>query len=168
MEIVNSHSTDIDAIFHLYDEGTKFQASRFIRVWQGFDREMVEKEIAENRQWKLVVDGRIVCVFATTFNDPLIWGEKDEEPSLYIHRIATHPDYHGRGFVKHIVEWAKAYGRQHQRQYLRLDTGSGNERLNNYYVSCGFTYMGVRAIPDPEGLPAHYRNGGFSIFEIKL
>ncbi|MBC9932898.1 GNAT family N-acetyltransferase [Chitinophaga qingshengii] len=169
MEIINSHITDIDDIFYLYDEGTKYQLQQGVqRYWKGFERSVVEQEIAEQRQWKLVADGKIVCVFVTTFSDPLIWGSKDQDPSLYLHRIATHPQYRGRGFVKHIVDWAIRYGQAHQRQYLRLDTGAGNEKLNNYYVSCGFTYLGVVDIPDPVGLPAHYREGGFAIFELSL
>ncbi|QJB38271.1 GNAT family N-acetyltransferase [Chitinophaga oryzae] len=169
MEIINSTVTDIDDIFYLYDEGTKYQRQQGTNLyWKGFERSVVEQEIEQKRQWKLVVDNKTVCVFVTTFSDPLIWGEKDETPSLYLHRIATHPEYRGRGFVKQIVDWAKQYGRENGRQYLRLDTGAGNEKLNNYYVSCGFTYLGVVSIPDPEGLPAHYRDGGFATFELVL
>ncbi|MBO9732100.1 MAG: GNAT family N-acetyltransferase [Chitinophaga sp.] len=169
MEIINSQATDINDIFYLYEEGTKYQLQHGVkRYWKGFDRSMVAQEIAEQRQWKLVTDGKMVGVFVTTFNDPLIWGSKDEEPSLYLHRIATHPEYRGRGLVKQIIAWARQYGREHHRHYLRLDTGAGNEKLNNYYVSCGFTYLGDADIPDPVGLPAHYKDGKFATFQLTL
>lgn len=169
MEIINSQAADIDDIFRLYDEGAKYQVQQGVKIyWKGFDRSMVAQEISEQRQWKLVADGKIVCVFVTTFNDALIWGSKDREPSLYLHRIATHPEYRGRGFVKEIIAWAMQYGRENHKHYLRLDTGAGNEKLNNYYVSCGFTYLGVAAIPDPAGLPAHYQDGKFAIFQLPL
>lgn len=168
MEIINSVSADIDSIFELYEEGTKYQKLMAPKHWKGFERPMVEEEIAENRQWKILINGEIACVFATTFHDPLIWREKDNDPSLYIHRIATNPAFRGRGLVKQIVAWAKAYAIAHGKKYLRMDTGSGNEKLNNYYVSCGFTYMGVTNMEQSEGLPAHYKNGSFSLFEIIL
>ncbi|MBV8256111.1 MAG: GNAT family N-acetyltransferase [Chitinophaga sp.] len=167
MQIINSTMEDINTIFDLYDAGTAFQKLHATRHWQGFDREMVAREITAQRQWKILEDGVVVCVFATTFNDPDIWQEKDNEPSLYVHRIATHPDYRGKGYVSHIVAWAKAYAIEHGREYLRLDTGSGNDRLNAYYMSCGFQFLGIVKCNSPE-LPAHYQNATFSLFEIKL
>ncbi|RAJ80314.1 acetyltransferase (GNAT) family protein [Chitinophaga dinghuensis] len=167
MQIINSTMEDIDTIFDLYDAGTAYQKRNATRHWKGFDREMVAREIAGLRQWKILEEGVIVCVFATTFQDPNIWQEKDLDPSLYIHRIATHPDYRGKGYVKQIVAWAKAFAKTNNREYLRLDTGSGNEKLNAYYISCGFNYLGIVRTDSPE-LPAHYQNATFSLFEIKL
>jgi ribosomal protein S18 acetylase RimI-like enzyme len=168
LQITSSTTADIDAIFDLYDQGTAHQAKVATKVWKGFERSLVEEEIKEKRQWKILMEDEIVCVFATTFSDPLIWGEKNEEPAIYIHRIATSAAHRGNSFVKHIVEWAKQYAIGHGKQFVRLDTGSGNEKLNNYYVSCGFTYLGVNLLSNTEGLPEHYKTGSFSIFEIKL
>ena len=115
-----------------------------------------------------MVDDQVACVFATTFHDPLIWGEKDKDPSVYIHRIATNPLFRGHGFVKHIVDWAKEYARDHGKRFVRMDTGSGNEKLNNYYISCGFTYLGITTLEQADDLPMHYRTGSSSLFEIIL
>jgi ribosomal protein S18 acetylase RimI-like enzyme len=168
MTIQNSESTDIDFIFNLYEEGTKYQKTVAIKHWQGFDRNIVEQEIEEKRQWKIIVEGHIACVFATTFDDIHIWGEKNDEPSVYIHRIATNPKFRGPHFVKHIVAWAKKYALEHDKLFIRMDTGSGNDKLNNYYISCGFNYLGVVELGDTQELPVHYRNGGSSLFEIRV
>lgn len=167
MEIYNSTMADLDTIFELYDAGTHLQKQYSARQWQGFERQMVIDEIKEGRQWKILEEGQVACVFSTTFQDPHIWGEKDESPSLYIHRIANHPAFRGRGYVKHIVAWAKNYAVANGRQYLRLDTGAGNDRLNAYYMSCGFEYLGTVTTNSPT-LPAHYQNAAFSLFEIRL
>jgi GNAT superfamily N-acetyltransferase len=168
MEIINSTLQDIDELFRLYDEGTAYQKTRAAKHWQGFDRDMVIQEIAEKRQWKIIVDGEIACVFCIAFNDAALWLEKDKEPSIYLHRIATNPSFRGRGFVKHIADWARQYAREHEKKYIRMDTGSGNEKLNTYYVSCGFTYKGVTGVHDAEDLPAHYRGGTSALFELKV
>jgi hypothetical protein len=63
MTIQNSELTDIDTIFHLYDEATKHQKKVAEKHWQGFDRSLIEQEIEEKRQWKIIVDGHIACVF---------------------------------------------------------------------------------------------------------
>lgn len=168
MRFIQSTKEDIDAIFKLYDYATAYQGEVGILKWQGFERSMVEKTIDEKLQWQIVIDDELACVFTLTLNDPLIWEEKDQDPAIYIHRIATNPKFRGRHFVKHIVEWVKKYALENGKSYVRMDTGSGNERLNNYYVSCGFNYLGVVKLKNTEGLPKHYQNGSFSLFEIKL
>lgn len=168
MKITYSTTDDISLIFSLYDAGTLLQKKVAQKQWLGFERSLIEKEISEKRLWKIVEGGQIVCVFSIAFNDPAIWKEKDSDPAIYIHRIATHPDYHGNGYVKHIVAWSREYAFENQKQFIRMDTGSGNDKLNNYYISCGFNYLGVIATDDSPELPAHYKNGTSSLFEIAL
>lgn len=129
---------------------------------------MIETEIEELRQWKIVIDEQIACVFAIAFSDPYIWQEKNNDPAIYIHHIVTNPAFRGQGFVKAIVEWAKDYAKQHGKLFIRMDTGSGNKKLNNYYVKCGFNYLGIIEIKNAEGLPKHYIGGSSSLFEIAI
>ena len=103
MTIVNSTLGDIDVIFQLYEEGTAYQKSMAEKHWKGFERSLIETEINENRQWKILIDGQIACIFALTDSDPFIWQEKDKEPSIYIHRISANPLFRGNGFTKRIV-----------------------------------------------------------------
>lgn len=168
MKIINSTAEDIDIIFSLYDAGTVLQKKVAQKHWLGFDRTLIENEINEKRLWKIVADQQIVCVFSIAFEDPFIWKEKDKDPAIYIHRIATHPDFRGNGYVKNIVDWAKTYAPANGKEFIRMDTGSGNDKLNNYYVSCGFNYLGIIATGDAPELPAHYKNGTSSLFEIQL
>lgn len=168
MKIINSTLEDTDTLFDIYDQATVLQKLVGKKHWMGFDREMVKTEIQEKRQWKIVIDGNIACVFVTTFSDPEIWGEKDKDPAVYIHRIATHPAYRGNSFVKKIVVWATDFAQLHQKSFIRIDTGSGNDKLNNYYIGCGFNYLGIKELTDTADLPAHYQQGSFSLFEIRL
>jgi len=168
LSIVNSTQEDIEAIFALYDTATAYQKMFTKKHWKGFERTLVETEISEHRQFKIVMHDQIVCAFVITFSDPYIWQEKGIEPAIYIHRIATHPDYHGNGFVKEIVNWATQYATKIRIKYIRLDTTSGNDKLTNYYIRCGFTYLGNQECILTDDLPAHYKDGLFSLFEIKL
>ena len=168
MQIINSTEPDIETIFTFYDYAIAYQKTKFNKHWQGFDLDLVEKEISENRQWKIIVDGEIVCVFAITFNDEVIWGERDKQPSIYIHRIVTHPDYRGKNYVKDIVEWAKEYGKENNRQFIRLDTWGDNEKLIQHYTNCGFTFLGLSPEMKSELLPKHYDSLRLSLFEIAI
>ena len=169
MQILNSTVSDIDEIFKLYNMATALQKTiPSATVWPEFDRGLIETEISENRQWKIVIEQQIVCVFATTFSDPQIWEERNIDPSVYIHRIATHSDFRGKNFVKTIVQWAKAYGKQHDKKFVRLDTIGGNDSLINYYQKSGFTYLGLSLLKNTDQLPSHYHNVLISLFEITI
>jgi ribosomal protein S18 acetylase RimI-like enzyme len=168
VEIIASTPADIDRIFELYDAGTAYQRAVGGLSWQGFERSLIEREIAEGRQFKIVADGNVVCVFVLTFDDAILWRERSADPAVYIHRIAIDPAFRGRGYVKQIVAWARDYCRAEGKRFIRMDTGSGNERLNAYYVSCGFNYLGIVKYDNADGLPAHYQTGSSSLFEMSV
>ena len=167
MTIKNSTIEDIDMIFEMYNKAIAYQKKVFNKQWLGFERDLIESEIREKRQWKIVVGGEVACIFAITFNDAVIWKEKDQQPSIYIHRIVTNPDFRGVGFVTKIIDWAKDYCQLNGKEYIRLDTWGDNPRLIEYYVKCGFTYVETINLDDTEGLPAHYQ-GTLALFEIKI
>ena len=168
MEIHNSTPNDIDEIFRLYKMATDFQKTKYIIHWPEFDRNLVETEIAENRQWKIIIDNRTACVWATTFDDPQIWGQLNADPAVYIHRIATNPDFRGNNLVAAIVSWAKQYALQHNKKHVRLDTVGDNPGLIAYYTKCGFDFLGLSKLTNTAGLPAHYDNATVSLFQLQL
>ena len=163
-------ATDIPTIFERYETAKAFQESKLtVTVWPDFSAAMVATEVAEKRQWKLVHEDTIICVWAIAFNDPNIWEERDADPSIYIHRIATHENYRGKELVKKIVDWAKPYAKSKNKTHIRLDTIGNNTRLIEYYQSAGFDFLGMFPITNPESLPAHYCTGDPAcLFEIKL
>lgn len=59
---------------------------------------------------------------------------------------------------------AGEYAANTGRNYIRMDTGSGNDKLNNYYVSCGFNYHGIIAAAASDGLPAHDKESTLGLF----
>ena len=167
--IAQSEPSDIAEIFNLYQAAANFQRSKkTVVVWPEFDPILVENEVAEGRQFKLLIEGKIVCVWAIAFNDPQIWEERDKDPSIYIHRIATHPEARGQQMVKKIVDWAKGYAKKKQKKFVRLDTLGENTRLIAYYQEMGFDFLGIFPLKNTAGLPAHYHNAPACLFEIRL
>jgi predicted GNAT family N-acyltransferase len=168
MQIQNCNIEDIDTIFELYAHARAYQTQKKVVVWPTIDRTLVETEIAENRQWKLVQNGVIVCVLATTFSDPLIWEERNIDPAVYIHRIAINAAYRGNNYVAKIVEWAKKYAQHNNKKYVRLDTIIwDNPKLIHYYLSQGFTFLGDYKLKNTDGLPGHYNGATASLFEME-
>ncbi|MBK8561985.1 MAG: GNAT family N-acetyltransferase [Saprospiraceae bacterium] len=167
MEITTSTPADIGLIFGLYDAAIEFQKQVFNKHWKGFDTGLVEREIAENRQWKIMVEGQVACIFAITFEDKSIWKEKDQGDAIYIHRIVTNPEFRGRRFVPVITEWAKEYAKSQGLSFVRMDTWGDNQKLIDYYQSCGFKFLEI-ITPEQVGLPKHYNGITLSLFEIKI
>ncbi|MCF6288924.1 MAG: GNAT family N-acetyltransferase [Proteobacteria bacterium] len=168
MNIENSTINDIEEIFRLYKIATDYQKTKYIVHWPKFDRTLIETELDENRQWKMVIDNTIACIWAITFSDPLIWESRNSNPSIYIHRISTNPDFRGRNLVFKIVEWAKEYGKSKNLDFIRMDTVGENKKLILYYEKCGFDFIGLSKLKNTKGLPEHYNNATVSLFELKL
>lgn len=168
MKIENSTKDDIDEIFRLYKIATDLQKSKFSVHWPEFERSLVETEIREQRQWKIIINGKIACVWATTFSDPQIWEERDETPAVYIHRIARSSDFQEQNLVEKIVEWAKEYAFENRKKYIRMDTVGDNPGLINYYVKCGFDFLGLSRLNNTAGLPAHYNKAIVCLFQMEV
>lgn len=166
MIIENSVLADIPEIFRLYKLATDYQATKGTVVWPAFERSMVENEINEKHQWKMSEEGTVACVWATTFSDPLIWEERNNDPAVYIHRIATNPDCRGKYLVFRMVDWAKQFAKANNKKYIRLDTVGNNTGLIKHYQHCGFTFLGLFKLKETTGLPAHYLDASVSLFEL--
>ena len=169
MKISISTSDDIPQIFQLYNKAIAYQAKIFPEnVWSGFEEDMVRNEVIENRQFKLMMDGKIACVWAIRYNDPQIWQEDDNDESIYIHRIATNPDFRGNNFVTAIVNWAKEFAKENHKKYIRMDTCGDNKRLINHYEKSGFRFLKMNKLKDTSDLPSHYQDAEVCYFEIEV
>lgn len=169
MKIQTSTVIDIAEIFRLYGLATDYQKNTFPgNTWPNFERQLVENEVKEKRQFKISIGDQIACVWAVTFNDLQIWEERDNDPSIYIHRIATNPDFRGRKFVQQIVEWASGYAVSKDKKFIRLDTCGDNQKLISHYKSCGFDFLGMVRLINTDELPSHYQDADVCLFEIKV
>jgi len=169
LEIKNSTLTDMTTILRLYDAASDLQMQKKVVVWPKFERSLVEREIQEKRQWKIMIDNEIACNWSITFEDKEIWEDKDDNNSIYIHRLAANPAFRGYRFIDVIVPWAKAYALSKGRRYVRLDTLGNNTRLIEYYTSAGFDFRGIFKITNTENLPDHYkREPDCCYFEIEI
>lgn len=169
MEILNSTEQDTPAIFELYRLATEYQRVNGYNMWKDFDPAFIAAEIREKRHWKIVIDNTIACIFSVVYNDPLLWGEQDNEYSIYIHRIATNPKFKGRGMMNRIVSWAIIHAKETGRKFIRMDTWADNNNLSDYYIKCGFNIIGYRQLDkDTKDLPKHYSTLSLVLLEMEV
>ena len=168
IEIAKTTEGDIPAIFKLYDEAIAYQKEVGNNHWLGFETALIEKEISEERHFKVIGDKKVISTFCTTLSDALIWKDSDLVRAVYIHRIATSKNARGNNVLKHIIDYAINYAREKQLQYIRMDTGSGNDRLIGYYIKNGFTFMGDTKVNYTPDLPVHYKDGLFALLQMPV
>ncbi len=166
--ILNCTQEDIPTITKLYEQAIALMKSKKQVHWPEFPQAMIENEIRENSLWKIVVEKEIACIWTTAFSDPTIWEEKNQDPSVYIHKIATAPEFRGNKLVGKIVQWTKGFAREHQKEYIRMDTVGDNKSLIKHYEKHGFNFLGSKKLKTTEGLPKHYEKGDVCLFEIRL
>ena len=168
MQIKLSTLENIPAIFELYDSATSYQKTVNNKSWRGFEIALIQQEIKENRHYVIWENDEVACTFLVAFKNPTLWNDNGSDKAIYLHRIATNPKFRGRSYVQKIVDWAVIYAKENLLSFVRLDTHSGNERLNQHYIQCGFEYKGIISIEWTPDLPAHYQDGPFSLFELEL
>ena len=167
MHFAPSTPDDLGRIVDLFRQAIKFQLSLGVNSWRSVNQDLLASEIREQLHWKIVDEGEIACFFSIAFTDALVWDVRDADPSLYLHRIITNPAFRGRGYVTHITAWAEGYGRAAGKRYIRLDTHVENQRLNQLYQDCGYTFCGVKVFDDDSDLrvPRHYLGAGLSLYQ---
>jgi hypothetical protein len=74
--------------------------------------------------------------------------------------------FRGNNVLGYIIAWARHYSVDKDLDRIRIDTGSGNDRLINYYIRNGFTYIGDTGVDYTPDLPLHYKNGRFALLEM--
>ena len=160
---------DSDTILSLYQSARDLQTQKRMVVWPVFKKDFIENEIKEQRQWKLFIQDTIACNWAITFSDKEIWGEKDKNDTIYIHRIATNSIFRGNRYIDKIVVWAKEYAKHKDKRFVRLDTLGNNTGLIKHYTSAGFQFLGIFELTDTSNLPGHYQvEPQCCLFEIDL
>ncbi len=168
-KILNSTSQDFQTILDLYETARKLQQKVFPEVvWPKFENQLITDEINNSKQWKLIIDNKIACIWAITYSDEQIWEQLNNQPAIYIHRIATNPDFKGLNFVEKIVTWAKRHAKLKNKKFIRLDTCGNNLKLIKHYKKNGFDFLGITNLKNTNNLPKHYHNAPVCRFEIKL
>ena len=168
MKVTNCSIGDIDLIFEMYAEAAKYQKERVTDYWPKFSRKMVKAEIINKKHFKLLINENVACIWCINFNDHLIWAEKENNKSIYFHRIATHKNYRGNNYVNKIISWGTKYALANKKKYLRLDTVGLNKKLIEHYTKSGFKFLGLRKLSLSKELPEHYQNASVCLFELKI
>lgn len=136
-------------VIDLLKEAAAWIQKQGIDQWQylldgGEDLEII-KSITEKGTYVMVNDEGIIATFTLYLEqndwDKHIWGEMPKD-SIYLHRLAVKPSYMKNGIGKEIFNWIED-NIQTDKKYLKLDCVAGNKKLNKFYQTSGFEFLGV-------------------------
>ncbi len=118
-----------------------------------------EKDIERSELYVLENGERIIgTIVISTLMDqeyfPIQWLTPNEN-NLYVHRLAIHPDYQGKGFAQELMDFAEDHARKNGFVSVRLDTFSQNKRNQRFYETRGYRKLADIHFPKQSEHPFH-------------
>jgi len=165
--IENTIESDLQLICWMFDEAILYQKLKNYPVWNGYDVAVLQNDIAQKIQYKIVVNGEIACIFSVCYTDPIIWGKKDKGDAIYLHRIVVNPKHKGQKHFEKIFAWAKNHAIENDFNFIRMDTWADNPTIISYYCSFGFEFLTNFTTPNTSDLPVQHRNIKLALLEYK-
>lgn len=174
IKVIRAEINLIADILRLLHEAAEWMVSKGINQWnpEQFTKEDDIVEYFTDRQVYIALDGDVVAgMFTLQFSDPQYWGIRNDDSYAYLHRLAVSGAYRGAGLGQHLLNQAVIIAKELGCTGLRFDTVAHNIKLNRYYQSMGFHYMGTNdmgngrlvnlyenfeELPDDDGLILRY------------
>ena len=167
-KVENTTTADLGFVYQLFDSSITYQEERGYPTWRGYDKTALMLDVSNKNQYRIVIDSQIAIVFSVCYSDPIIWGERENNDSVYLHRIVINPVFKGQKLFGKILDWAIEHTRQKGRHFVRMDTWANNPNIIEYYKTFGFTFLDSIVTPDVAELPSHNRNIALALLELKL
>ena len=78
-------------------------------------------------------DGEVIAAAGFVINRKLAWGKH-----IYVDDLVTDQNRRSTGAGKALIDWLKAYGREHGCEQLHLDSGVQRFPAHRFYLREGF------------------------------
>jgi len=119
--------------------------------------EVLLEDIALQQIWKLEVGNSIVgLIVLTEIEDKeyqqVKWLTKNQH-HLYIHRLAVHPKFQGKGYAQKLMDFAEKYAKEKGYNSIRLDTFSQNKRNQKFYEQRNYIKLESIYFPNQSEFP---------------
>lgn len=120
-------------------------------------KEDLLEDIELQELWKLEDGNKIVgLIVLTKIEDSAYqhvkWLTKNNN-NLYIHRLAVHPNFQGKGYAQKLMDFAEKFARENGYNSIRLDTFSQNKRNQNFYEQRNYIKLESIYFPNQSAFP---------------
>ncbi|MGC1516239.1 MAG: GNAT family N-acetyltransferase [Maribacter sp.] len=117
------------------------------------------EDIARKELFVYLLQKEIIgCIVVSTRMDaeyePIAWLTPNKN-NRYIHRLAVHPKFQGKGYAQLLMDFAEHLARDKQAISVRLDTFSQNKRNQHFYERRGYQKLADIHFPKQSIHPFH-------------
>ena len=166
--VKNTEITDFDFICWMYDEAIRYQKRNNYVGWESIDKEYLKNEIENGLNYKLIQEDSILCAWGVVFSDPLIWREKENGSSIYMHRVVVNPNFKGQKLFQKVLKWAIDYSIESNLTSIRIDTWTANPAIIEFYKKYGFKVVEEYTTGNTKDLPVQHRNLEITLLEYSI
>jgi ribosomal protein S18 acetylase RimI-like enzyme len=120
-------------------------------------KEILIEDIELQELWKLEDNNSIIGSIVLTEKEDaeyqhVKWLTKNEH-NLYIHRLAVHPKFQGKGYAQKLMDFAEKYAKENGYYTIRLDTFSQNKRNQQFYEQRNYVKLESIYFPKQSAFP---------------
>ena len=158
--IQKANLSQIPVILNLTQACAHQMIQKGIHQWNAHypSREAFVEDIKRDELFLFVKDENIIgTLVLSTLKDavyePVNWLTPSDSRSLYIHRLAVHPDHQGQGIAQQLMNYAEDFARENGYTSIRLDTFSKNDRNNTFYTQRGYVKLEEIYFPKQSAFP---------------
>ena len=166
--IVNARHSDLEFMYWMFDQAIVYQKEKGFPVWPDYDREILKRDIEQQLQFKLLIEGEIALIFSVSYEDKIVWRERDIGNAIYLHRIVVNPQHKGKKLFGDVLSWAQQKARAQGLPLIRMDTWANNPTIIDYYKSFDFKEVGHFKNPDSEDMPIQLRGNRVVLLEYQV
>lgn len=149
--IIKSEPEHFDQLIELFLEIALWLRGQGLRQWghflDGYGRDDVIRSINSGNCLLVLREDAIVGTVTVQYEpdewDQHIWKDMNLDESIFIHRLAISRSHSHRGIGREILGWIEEdHDFTANKKYIKLDCVSDNKRLNDYYLSNGYEFVG--------------------------
>ena len=152
---------DIDSIIEITKACAAHMISKNIFQWNEYypNKLAFTKDFQKDELYVLELKNKIIgSITISTFMDeeyiPVNWLTPNKN-NIYIHRLAVHPNYQGKGYAQQLMQFAENYSKENNYASIRLDTFSQNKRNQKFYELRGYKKLEPIYFPKQSEHPFH-------------
>ncbi len=121
--------------------------------------EKLENDIQREELFVYEIDNRIIAIMVLTPKMDVVYQDiewlTESDTNLYVHRLATHPKFWGKGYARKMMDFAEEFAKNQNFASIRLDTFSKNLRNLKFYENRGYKRLGDVYFPHKNEHPFH-------------
>lgn len=161
MTISLSEKHQLDEIYSLTNSCAANLISKGVYQWNENypPKSKLAEDISRGELYCITNDDKIIGIIVITEKEDIEYKNIDwltpQGSSLYIHRLAVHPNHQGKGYAKELMDFAESFAKSMDYASVRLDTFSKNLKNNLFYKNRGYKQLSDVFFPNQSELPFH-------------